>query len=103
MHQCCLGHRSGVCTLLEQSLDRSFLHLACRHHIAELMLRAVVETYWKGTSGPNVALFQRFQKEWNEIDKTQYRSGVDDEQVSAILDEKKVAILDFITEQFTVM
>lgn len=103
MHQFCLGPHSGVCALLEQRLDRSLLQLACRHHVAELLLRSVVEVYWKGTSGPNVPLFQRFQKEWNDIDQNQYRSGVDDKQVSAILVEKKDQILAFIGEQFKVL
>ncbi|KYM96046.1 Chondroitin proteoglycan-2 [Cyphomyrmex costatus] len=94
------GPHTGLCAVLEKKLDRSFLHLACRHHIAELLLRSVFETYWKGTNGPNIQLFQRFQKQWYNIDTSQYHSGMEDEQVAAIVMQKRDQILTFITEQF---
>lgn len=87
---------------MEEKLGRSVLHLACRHHIAELLLRAAVEVYWKVTSGPNMVLFQRFQKEWNSIDKTQYKTGLEDKIVAETVGEKTEEILAFIANQFEV-
>lgn len=97
------GRHSGVCALLAQRLGRPLLHLACHHHIAELVLRSVYEVYWKGTSGPNVQLFQRFQKEWNDIDKNQYQPGVNDDEIASISNQRKDQILNFITEQYEVL
>lgn len=38
----------------------------CRHHMYEIILRAVFELKMTHTSGPNVLLFQRFQEEWGK-------------------------------------
>ena len=37
------GPSNGTCTLLERKLGRDLLHLACRHHIYELPLKAAYE------------------------------------------------------------
>lgn len=76
--------------------------MACRHHIAELIFGAVVQTFWNGTSGPNVVVFQRFQKEWDNINQTQFKTGIEDPLVSDIVGEKKDEILAFNMNQFEV-
>lgn len=88
--------------MLEERLERKFLHLACRHHIAELLLRGVVEAYWKGTTGPHVPIFLRFQKDWNKIDQSNYKTGMNDELTVQILREKRDDLLLFITNEFQV-
>lgn len=98
-----LGRYTGTCVLLEEMLGKNFLYLACRHHVHELILRSVVEIYWKGTSGPNVAIFQRFQQNWNAIDKTQFTTGMQDKFVAKILSGKKDELLAFIDSQFKVL
>ena len=55
------GRRNGACVLLEQKLEKDLLHLACRHHILELVLACVFTECVLGSSGPNVAIFKRFQ------------------------------------------
>lgn len=47
-------------------MGRSLLYLPCRHHIFELILGLAFETKVSVSSGPNVALFERFQKEWGK-------------------------------------
>lgn len=74
----------------------------CRHHVIELILKAAVEIYWKVTSGPNMLLFQRSQKEWNSIDQTRYKSGLEDEIVAEMVGEKTEEILTFVTNQLEV-
>ncbi|KAE8742225.1 hypothetical protein FOCC_FOCC012240, partial [Frankliniella occidentalis] len=37
------GRTGGVCVLVEQALQRELLHLACRHHVLELVLGAAFE------------------------------------------------------------
>ena len=34
------GRKMGTCTLLQQKLERNVLHVACRHHIMELIFSA---------------------------------------------------------------
>lgn len=58
------GRLQGSVTLLEQKLERSLLYLPCRHHIFELVLKAVFEHKVSQTSAPVVLLFKRFQENW---------------------------------------
>lgn len=63
------GRFNGACALLEQRLERDVLHLACRHHIFELILQAaIVESKLHISSGPDIAVFKRFKNAWNGID-----------------------------------
>ena len=66
------GRRAGACILLEQRLRRTVLNLACRHHIYEIILGAVFSTCSGASSGPDVQLFRRFQKNWGSLDKSNY-------------------------------
>lgn len=61
---------------LERLLDRDLLYLPCGHHILELVLRAAYETMFPGTAGPKVAIFQRFQSSWPNVNTTNYKSGL---------------------------
>lgn len=83
-------------------MQRPLLHLACRHHVHELLLRAVFEVYWPATSGPKVLMFERFQKGWDTIDQKQYKTGLTDPYIVQILGDKKDQILDFIRVQLEV-
>lgn len=62
------GWRSGSAFILEKMLKRPVLFFACRHHIAELLLKKAFEiTVEKDSSGPNIVIFKRFQNEWPSI------------------------------------
>lgn len=74
------GPISGTCTLLEEFIGRDLLHLAWRHHILELLLKAAFESAMESTSGPDVAIFKRFQESWKTINKEKFSPGVDDVQ-----------------------
>lgn len=84
-------------------MGREILYFACRHHTHELILRAVFETVWPVTSGPNVPIFSRFQQTWNTIDKLDYEIGMTDQFVAEALTNQKDDILAFITKQFEVL
>lgn len=71
------GRRTGACILLEQRIGHTVLNLACRHHIYEIILAAVFSTCSGASSGPNVQLFRRFQKNWGSLDKSNYQTGKD--------------------------
>ena len=55
----------GTCTRLEMSLDRALLWLACRHHILELLAKAVWDTVFPGKSQcPGELLIKQFSDWW---------------------------------------
>lgn len=64
------GLVNGACTLIEQKLGRPVLHLACRHHMYELVLEKAFSTCLGVSSGPDIQLFKRFQGGWEFIDRT---------------------------------
>ena len=74
------GHRAGACVLLEKKLGKSLLHLACRHHIMELVLGSAFEAAFGKSSSPNVILFKRFQQKWAFIDQSCYQPGPTDQR-----------------------
>ncbi|XP_050340394.1 uncharacterized protein LOC126766704 isoform X2 [Bactrocera neohumeralis] len=75
------GKRNGAGMLLEQKLKRSLLWLPCRHHIAEIILRAVFEIYFGKSCGPEVAIFESFWREWNTFNLKDFSIGIMDEEV----------------------
>lgn len=85
-----------------RKLQKDLLHLACRHHIYEIILRNVVEVAWPITSEPNVMIFKRFQDYWDKIDTSQYDIGIDDAEIKNILDATKNEKLCFIDSQLKV-
>lgn len=96
------GEYRGVCKLLEKKIGKSLMNLACRHHIYELVLRSVFEIYWPTTAGPKVSIFNEFQQKWPQINKDNYKTGLDDKMVVSIIRDKKDDILLFISQQLQV-
>ena len=92
------GRRNGTCVLLEQKLEKD-LHLACRHHILELVLTCVFSECVSSSSGPNVAIFKRFQQFWTSVDKESYETGHNHEEVAKSIKEDKDEIIGFATSQ----
>ncbi|XP_074108448.1 uncharacterized protein LOC141533454 [Cotesia typhae] len=62
------GRFSGACAILEQTLERKLLLFACRHHIYELVLKAVFETKVKHiTSSLDIPIFKKLRDNWKNI------------------------------------
>lgn len=88
------GVKSGACVLLEINMGKQLLHLACRHHIHEILLSDVFRACFGSSSGPDVLLFKRFQENWPYIDKTKFipvKSGLLDGELIQELKETAVA------------
>lgn len=64
------GLSRGACSIIEHQLGRDILHLACRHHVLELICGKAFTTCLGPSSGPHVLLFKRFQAKWVCMDKT---------------------------------
>lgn len=86
------GLRNGACILLEQKMQKDMLWLACRHHIMEIMLEAVVSQALGPSSGPEISLFKRFKSAWPKIDQTKLNRVLSNTQDSS-------GVLDFGQDQ----
>jgi len=76
------GKQKGTCTLLEQKLGKNMLWLACRHHILEIILEAVVLHSLGVSQGPDILIFKRFQRRWPSINQKDYQTVVCNEMYS---------------------
>ncbi|XP_073435251.1 uncharacterized protein [Dendrobates tinctorius] len=85
------GRLKGACVLLEQMLGRELLHLACRHHILEIVLRGVFDTKMGSTTGPHRDIFKRFVTAWPKIDKGKYDTGISDNLIQKQLTPEVIA------------
>ena len=65
----------GACTIIEQNLDRNLIWIACRHHVFEVMLSTIFMTAFGSSGGPEVGIFNRFQKQWPAINKEVFTIG----------------------------
>lgn len=77
------GSENGAAVLLERKIGRDLLYLPCRHHIFEIVLREVFlrMVFNSTTVGPNIPLFERLKKEWNNLDQTFFNIGTTDDIV----------------------
>ena len=66
------GWIKGACALIEKSLNRPMLWLACRHHILELILRAVWEVLFGKDMAPHYKDFENFAALWAKLDKNNF-------------------------------
>lgn len=81
------GRIKGACALLEKALDKDLLYLACRHHMLEVVLRAVFDVKMGSTTGPQPEIFKRFQTFWSKIDQNKYQVGIEDQIVQNVLNQ----------------
>ncbi|GBM91155.1 hypothetical protein AVEN_26947-1 [Araneus ventricosus] len=65
------GRFNGACALLEQTFYREVFFFACRHHVHELVLKAVFDVKIKQvTTSPDIPLFKKLNDNWKNIDLT---------------------------------
>lgn len=90
------SYKSGVCVLVQVQFDRDLLHLACRHHMVELVLKqAFQDTDIAPSTGQDIPLFKRFQAKWPFVKQKAYQTAGDDE-----IDPFKNEIVQFAETAF---
>jgi hypothetical protein len=72
------GLKKGACAIIENSIGEELAWVACRHHIMEVVLASVFSALFGCSSGPEVAMFKRFQQSWSYIDQEKYEVASDD-------------------------
>ena len=68
------GSKNGACILLEKLMEKNLLYFACRHHMHEVIIGEIYSVLLGPSSGPNIALFEQFQKCWSSINQANYAS-----------------------------
>lgn len=62
------GRFNGVCNLVEINLKKNLLHFMCRHHIHEVVLKAVFREIFGKSSGPtSITTFKPLIDKWETI------------------------------------
>lgn len=54
------------------------------------------------SSGPNVPIFSRFLKKWDDIDQSKFQNGMTDQIVADALTKEKEDLLTFINNHLQV-
>ena len=62
------GVRVGACLLIERKFRKPLLHLACRHHVHEVIIEKVFTECLGSSSGPGIDIFKKFRDKWSSID-----------------------------------
>lgn len=89
------GRWSGAAVLLERKLGKNLLKLACRHHIYEVILKAVFDNKFGKTTAHTVPIFQRFREKWSTIDTSKFKPGIQDDIIRDRLDVVKADVVEF--------
>lgn len=66
------GWANGACAVIERELQNQLLHLMCRHHVFEVMLKDVFQTVFGKSSGPAVTTFDILNGNWAKIKHNKY-------------------------------
>lgn len=61
------GRINGTCTLIEQTLERELLHLMCRHHSKEVLLKDVFVAVFGSSQSAKITTFDMLKENWSYI------------------------------------
>ncbi len=93
------GRLNGACILIEQKMGKELLWLACRHHMLEIVLTAVMAHALGPSKSPDIAIFQRFEAYWPYIDQSNYQSALSDKQTASAVADISQHMLAFAQDQ----
>lgn len=95
------GIKAGACGILQDKLNKPVLHLACRHHVLELLVAKVFSAVLEQTTtSPEIIFFKNFRSSWDNIDCNFFQSGISDESVAAYFNLAEIKQLSkFLTSQ----
>lgn len=97
------GRKNGACVLIELMLGKNLLHLACRHHVHEIMLEEVFLVTMGPSTGPDIGIFKRFKSHWSKMALVDYKTGLCDSDVASALQNVADEIIHFCIQQLEVV
>ena len=83
------GIKSGAAVLIEKELTQNMLHLACRHHIHEILLGDVFTLLFGPFRNPEITMCKCFKQKWSSLCHAQFEPITTGRQSVAILDANK--------------
>jgi len=86
----------GACSLLESHLNKNLIYIPCRHHVHELIVGGVFSAPFGPSRSPNIAMLERFQQYWPNIDRQNYASLSDPRLADPLLQELKSSTVSFL-------
>lgn len=93
------GCKGGVITLLQKRLNKTLLPLACRHHVAELVLKHCYELQGDISQSDKLDNFKIFQEQYNVMlescEEIEYRSVVQIPRLEKLTKPWRQHVLDF--------
>lgn len=94
------GNKTGACLRLQENYGLDLLRLPCRHHIFEVILKAVFECKLGRSSAPEVPVFERFASEWKTIRQEPFTTGIRDDVVKSKIPENvRRNMIEFCRQQ----
>jgi len=93
------GRYNGACVLLEQKLQKDMLWLACRHHVLEIVLEALVMQSIGTSKSPEIAIFKRFKEYWLLIDQMSFQTALTDKTTCNKVSDTANEIIAFAQNQ----
>src|SRR6218665_686784 len=93
-----IAHRDAMSIIKIEEIGRELLHLACRHHISEIMLEKVFGMQYVSKS-PEIELFGHFKNIWHLLDKSSFSTAVEDDNMASIIATWKDSVTEFAIDQ----
>ena len=88
------GLKGGACAIIERSVNRPLLWVACRHHMYEIVLAEVFKETLGASSGPDISLFKRFKTNWMSLDQSKF-AAASNELFTGVLRDLREKMIDF--------
>lgn len=90
------GDQNGACVKLQELMNENVLHLACRRHIHEILLRFIFDLKISRSTAPDVPLFDRFASIWKDVCQASFQTGFENEHIrSKITEEERSDLILF--------
>lgn len=89
------GLSRGACYIIEQKLEKTVLHLACHHHIQELVCEKTFTACLGPSTGPDTLLFKQFVAQWDFIDQTKAKLFEDETMPQHLKDARDDLLIEF--------
>ena len=86
-------------SLSRRELERDLLNLACRHHVAEIVLEKVFGLHDTLSKSPNIELSRHFKEYWPRVDQTSFRTAMDGKEMRSRVAEWREEVIMLATDQ----